>query len=78
MTIAALSAGMAGLHRASTRFASGAEHISRVGTQTSEIPSVDIAREAIGCVEARLAFEASAAVVRVADDMQGQTLDMWV
>lgn len=73
MTISALSIGAAGMQRAADRFEASASRVARYGTGLGD---VDIASEMVEVLEAKAAFKASTAIMRVADEMAKSTIDI--
>ena len=70
MTISAISSGLSGLQRASQRFETSATRIANPNS------GADLATEAVNVIGARLDFEASTKVIKVATDMQKSAIDI--
>ncbi|HYE47069.1 MAG TPA: flagellar basal body rod C-terminal domain-containing protein [Caulobacter sp.] len=68
----ALSIAAAGLTAATARLDASAQRVAR----WSPASDVDLAREAVEQVSAKTAFKANAAVIRSADRMMGELLDI--
>ena len=70
MSISAISSGLSGLQRASQRFESSAERIANPNS------GADLATEAVNVLSAKLDFEAATKVIKVANDMARNTIDI--
>ena len=70
MTISALSSGLSGLQRASQRFDASAGRIANPNT------GADLATETVNVLGAKLEFEASAKVIKVANEMAKSAIDI--
>ena len=67
-----LSIAAAGLSAATVRLDASAQRTARWGQD----PAVDLAKEAVEQVTAKAAFKANVAVIRAADEMMGELLDI--
>ncbi|MET3900026.1 flagellar hook protein FlgE [Devosia sp. UYZn731] len=70
MTISAMSSGLSGLQRATQKFETSA---ARVASPNS---GADLAEELINVLTAKLDFEASTQIIKVASDMQKSAIDI--
>ena len=70
MTISAMSSGLAGLQRATQKFETSA---ARIANPTS---GGDMAEDLINVLTAKLDFEASTKIIKVASDMQKSAIDI--
>jgi flagellar basal body rod protein FlgC len=68
----ALSIATSGLAAATARLDASAQRTARWGQD----PSVDLAKEAVEQITAKAEFKANAAVIRTADQMMGELLDI--
>ncbi len=73
MAISALSSGMSGMQRASSRLEVSADRIARAGTGLGD---VDRATELVNVMQAQHDFDAAAKVTRAASDMQKSAIDI--
>ncbi len=62
-----------GMLAASRRFDASASRVARMGVEGEQI---DLASEIVEQVTAKTAFAANASVIRAAQDMQGELLDI--
>lgn len=68
----AITSATAGLMAATQRLTASAERTASWGLDSQ----VDLAKEAVEQVQAKVAFKANAEVIRTANDMTGMLLDM--
>lgn len=71
MSISAISSGISGLQRASQRFEASAERIARPGAE-----GADLAADMVDVIGAKLDFEASTKVIKIASDVQKSAIDI--
>lgn len=73
----AVASALGGMQRSQDAFARHAHRIANAGgANTPAMPAVDLHEEMAGVLASRRGWEASAAVLRVADDMVGTLVDM--
>ena len=70
MSISAIPSGLSGLQRASQRFEASAERIANPNS------GADLTTEAVNVLSAKLNFEASTKVIKVANEMAKNTIDI--
>jgi flagellar hook protein FlgE len=70
MTTSAISSGVSGLQRATQRFETSAARIANPNS------GGDLAEELVNVLTAKLDFEASTKVIKVASDMQKSAIDI--
>jgi flagellar hook protein FlgE len=70
MTISAMSSGLSGLQRATQKFETGAARIANPNS------GADLATELVNVLTAKLDFEASTKIIKVASDMQKSAIDI--
>jgi flagellar hook protein FlgE len=70
MTTSAISSGVSGLQRATQRFETSATRIANPNL------GADLAEELVNVLTAKLDFEASTKVIKVASDMQKSAIDI--
>lgn len=70
MTISAMSSGLSGLQRATQKFETSAAPIANPNS------GGDFAEEIVNVLTAKLDFEASTKIIKVASDMQKSAIDI--